>query len=292
MYTIISETTFEINRQNALAHQSLMTLKGERRPKPDRLAFLRAEIRAGQTIQFLWAAVDLNGTRYRINGGHSSYIFAHWPDDEPYPPARARLVIYRVESITQAAELWSKFDSTRSARTDNENLKSLAATDPLFATIGIRQLKVAQGAVITGATANFMALRGLSPAQRFERMRGHSDFIQWFCRGLAVTEKGKYFLRIGVAAAIFGTWKIDAEDAMTFWEQVRDGTDPDPSSATRVLQHRLIVTHVKDGQGAKHKGALPAGEYYKLCVWIWNRWRDGHLTIGALKIPKDPLKPH
>jgi hypothetical protein len=276
----------EITKQFAQEFAGLTQLDRERSRKSSRLTQLDRLIRLGKIKAFNWAVGCYGGTHYRVNGGHTSYLFTV---DTPIPPGATAIVeYYDCDTLDDVAALWSSFDSQLSSRTSNENISIFSSTRDGLKGVSPRVLSLALSAVSFdhwGNNFQFKAPR----LERYELLDQHSPFVRWLA-DLRLTESSRNFLgRVGVVYAMLKTWQISPPAALAFWTEVGQGVTVDdepihPRSPTGQLRTYLLSTDVNNGVGSKTSRPKASFEAMaKRCILVWNHWRRGLSELKLLK---------
>ena len=282
-FSLISVETQPMTRELAIRHMTLPSIKGERGISRTRMFHLKREIEAGNITAFRWVTAAILGTNsiYRVNGQHSSTLFAK----QIAPSGVAILEHYVCESMDAAVSLWSRFDATFSARTRSEIIDATFSTssDEALAKLPKNFCKLVTSAIT-------IAIHGpgydnkISHYEKSSAATEHRDFILWFYE---ILKPEACCNRIGVAVAAFFAYKHSPSMATNFFQEVQEGSNPDPCSATRVLRETLITHTVKTGKGAR-VGArmLTWDQFTELCLSAWHSWIENK-KVKHLRLSKE-----
>ncbi len=289
MWKLISEPrTLEITKELAVEFAKMEAVPGDRTIKPYRTRTYRKILQEGRFRPVTWATVYCKetGKLWRVNGKHTSNLFAEIEDFNVVQPLYAIIEEYECDTEEDAARLYGTFDNGTATRTSSETNSTFARTIELFNELPKRHIDAA----VSGME---MGLNGLSntktlPVERAEHMVKYPNFVLWFSDllsgGPEKAERGnRHMMRQPVVAIMFQTWQISELDATEFWQHVRDQTGPDPRIGDRRLAMFLTIhsTSKEDSdENRKHKTATPKKFYY-VCITAWNSWMN--LTTTQLK---------
>lgn len=251
-----------------------------------RLQVYRRLISTNSFRPVTWASAfckETGGT-YRVNGKHTSTIFASLP-----PEALSGTFItverYHCDTLEEVAHLYSTFDSKMTARSTADINASFAGCVSELANLPVRNVNV----IVSGMAFHIhgdarKASSAEQPPERAERLMEHPEFVVWCSGILGGTEQKKpanhgtrHMKRTAVVAAMFGTYQRDSREATKFWEAVRDESDHPASKPTRKLAHYLVANFSLVGKKVgSHR--IPDREVYVKCLHGWNAWRKGETT--------------
>ncbi len=226
-----------------------------------------------------WATATCKetGTTYRVNGKHTSTILSMM---EPLPEYYVTIEEYDCETLDDVARLYATFDSKMQSRTVGDINASFAATVPELREIAGRTINVS----VSGLSLHFWGRKASAsrqPAERAELILEHSDFIKWldklFTSNLTKQERRscQHLIRMGVVAAMFGSWNKAKGPATEFWMAVRDETGREPTLPDRKLSRFLLSTTANRGIGIHRKKTASEHEFMIKCIHAWNAWRKG-----------------
>jgi hypothetical protein len=95
-----------------------------------------------------------------------------------------------------------------------------------------------------------------------------------------------HMFRGPVAAALYATFAVDADDALRFWQSVATGvgfeSEAEPASRLRQLLRNINIGGGMLQRGSK--GILGAEDLYRACLHAWNRFR----SHGEFKVALRP----
>jgi hypothetical protein len=264
----------------ALKFRDMTACREDRPLRPSRMALLRDIVRDDQMRPPEWATAvcEETGEEYRVNGKHTSTLFAELGPDG----CEGRHVIvsrYACDTLEDVARLYCTFDSKVSARSAGDINRVFAGSHPQLAGLPSRTVNVA----VTGlAYRRWEKGYGSHPAdERAELLLANVPFVVWLHDIFADPDgEGAGLLKRGpVVAAMARTYERAREQAGTFWAAVRDASGPNHRTADRVLSKYLLSTSVDSGEGSRcgRRKAEPREMYVK-CLHAWNAWRRGVTT--------------
>lgn len=245
----------------------------------ERVARLLAEFKDEPTLDFNWAVAILDGVEYRVNGQHTSTIFAtgKYPI---LPGLSVVLATYICSSRIEITNLWGHLDSRDSSRTRGEVVAAYAQTDAQLAKVpkSIVGL-VASGISMAQHTAQLNSTPKLTSEEIGDLVLSNGEFIL-FCWSLSRNIEGQRKIRRApVYAAMYSTYLVDPEACQLFWTAVRDGTGYPRRDPDRVLHNYLGETKVVSS--SKKAYMSESREiFYSKCIHAWNAWRTNReLTV-------------
>lgn len=279
MFALVSSASVPVTHELAERWQAMPTVPGERPLNKGRLAFLKREIQLGNVIPFRWSCASVHGVEYRVNGGHTSYLFSNGLE----PVGTATIEQYRCDSMDDAIRLWAQFDNKASIRTKFEILKTATELDGSLTGIPDWILKVCCAAI---------QMRVLGPGYQskysdHEKARvalKHSDFIRW---AYTIFSYNSRCMKTGPMVAALLTYEQDKEAATQFWTEVETGSNPNPDSGSRALE-RFLLTHSGAQSSRVGRVKLYWDQFADICMAAWTAWREGR-PIKLLKLSKDGI---
>ena len=283
MYKQVSRNTMPLNRTVAAAHAALPQFKGDRSRESargrHRMAWLEERLREGKFHDPTWARARINGTCYKMDGGHSASMLSNTTLDIPTDLC-VTILDFDCETQQDLADLFDQFDARNSIRTSIEKTNAHARVEPELDEISPTDINCAIRGIAT-ALWRCGEYERLDEDARISLIHDHTDFIRWAAPFVRV----RHLRRTGIVAAMFDTYARNRNDATEFWVSVRDENHPDNKNATR----RLAV-FLRDSVGGAKTGRHPWGTraIYVKCCHAWNAWKGGDST--ALKYhPNAPL---
>lgn len=260
-----------------------------------RLQVYRKMVKEGGFRPVTWAKVfcKATGQEYRVNGQHTSTIFAelNLSQHELY----ATIESYECDDLEDVAKLYATFDSKTMTRTSGEINHSFAALIPELAGVEskiINLLVAGLGFAHTPTTHG--SDRGFaSQADRAELLFDNVDVCQWIIRILKDGKKDDRtkLMRMPVIAAMIGSFRKCQKDAEEFWTLVRDETGATVDTPDRKLAKFLNQHFVQGGAKANvpHRFRVLPKEFYVKSIHAWNAWRRD--TTTQLKYQSDAKIP-
>lgn len=266
MFKLESAKRVAMSRNIAVMMQNLHQVPGERNLNKVRIAHMEREIDSGNIVTFHWVTAEVSGNssvRYRINGQHTSYIFATRRE----PVGSILLEHYICDSIEDVISLWSRFDSAVSSRTKNDIFNTTQSGCDELSGLPIQQLRLASRAVCIVEFKSLNA-KGHSHYDKAQLILKHIGYAQWACDVL----KHKSCQRVGVYFAAFHMYHHSYPRATQFWQEVQNGSNPNPYSGSRQLQLILFEFASTHRTGKKF---LRLDQLADLCTQAWRKWLAG-----------------
>jgi hypothetical protein len=261
----------------------LPPLTGDRALKPTRVEHLADRIHNGLAIPFLWVTCFVDGVEYRINGQHSCEVLLGMDSKTP-PSLKVVRIVFDADSVEDAAVLWAQYDAQISTRVANEIYTTRAAAIPELADFAPRFIS----RCATGLGMDHYGIRRGDAAGRAELLSSNVARIHWLYNLIATasqtatTEVRDALERGPVIAAMIRTHRRSAQDATSFWNAVRDGTDTNPGHPTRILRDYLLSHSVANGRGSTGTRSASSVDVLVCCIRAWNAWRK-HVTVKLLR---------
>ena len=251
-----------------------------------RLDHLRREMAAGRFLNLAkWARVYCkhNGRHYRLNGQHTSTVFAERPE------AERPLVVYEhfeCDTPAEVAALFQGYDSRESVRSAGDITRAVFSSSPDLAGYPVRlgQALVGGLAMLAAADREWAegvrqdvksTYRGKSAMDKASAAINYAGFAAWLKDEFGGNEPGALLGRAPVVCAMLATRRADQAAAETFWKEVRDGTNPNPKSGSRVLREYLLAVRLSSSGGGGTRTAAGQREVLAKCLSAWRAWREG-----------------
>ena len=288
MFTLRKSETRPLTRELALEFATMIPSPTERVFKEARLKFLAERYQAGLFVTPHWATVWQGGTRFRMNGNHSSNMLSKVPD--PFPThMMVHIDDYDAEAPEDTVELFRQFDARESSRTSDDVSGAYQYRHPELHDIKRHIAKMG----IEGIAWHMRVVEGVYPGKGDDRYKlfrqaGYYDFLHWL--GTVLDIKTPELQRHEVIAAMFATDLVASggEGSRVFWEEVARGGRPyEDTHPTTVLDKWLKAC--KDGTCGD---TMKSSYHYQGCVYAWNAYREERtikdirfLTSKGLYIP-------
>jgi hypothetical protein len=253
----------------ARRHQALPRSPTEREMEPRRVKELLDRIRSGLLLPCSWATVDYRGTKFRMNGQHSSEAILQAGDLLPDRVA-VHLDHYRTDSAEGMGALFRQFDARFSGRTKQDVAGAYQGLVEPLQKLGRRKAKLG----IEGVAWYLRTIEGVAfPSgdelyQQFMTEAYHA-FLRWLDRILS--PKTPEMERAPVVGAMYATFITSESRSQEFWPHVAREDLADDSDPRSVLSAELVA--VKE-----NKGKVPPptpGEFYAKCIKAWNAFANG-----------------
>jgi hypothetical protein len=272
---------------------SMQTAPNDRPFSDKRRQFLEEQVRLGKfrTASFASVLCEETGVTYRVNGKHSSTLFAGMNGEFPND-IRCIVERYTAKTLRDVADLFSTFDPQESARKQGDINAAFAGSDPELRDLPRKIINLA----VTGISyANWEGnYHGHDSRERAMLSIDNASFVQWLYLVVDNSRKEFKFLRRGsVVAAMFKSFSRSHRAASDFWEEVREASNPDTKSPSRVLNRYLLTTVVgsqrKSSKGADSVDNDTLHAMYVRCLHAWNAYRTS--TTTTLKYYPDKPTP-
>lgn len=270
---------------------SLPTFRGDRQRDSvagrRRIEWLARLIQEGRFYDPEWATAELNGKLYRVNGGHSTAALSLC---NGHFPAGLNAVIRRFhcEDEKDLADLFDHFDTGKSTRSITDRIKAHGAVESELSDVKSTYVKYAISG-IAAYLSDFGESGQLSTDESIQFLHQHQSFIV-FARQF----NGERRLRDrGPMAAMFACYDKNHSLASTFWEEVRDESNPDNTSPTRILS-----VFLRDQKGEESSKRFDMRAIYAKCIHAANAWQAGKSTDlkyhhkAALPVLRWPVGEH
>lgn len=240
-------------------------------------------------VQWATALCIETATTYRVNGKHTSTVFAGY--DELPQRVCATVEHYQCDTLDDLARLYATFDSRIQVRTTNDINRAFAAVDPDLRDIPSSVINLCVTAVAYAKDHDQYAAR--SAADRAECLLDDEVklFVEWVGSISIRRDSSAHMRRSCVVAAMYESWRKSRRDANEFWMAVRDGSGQNHKSPDRMLHRYLLTIGVfKAGAANSRKRKLAAPrEMFAKCIHAWNAWRRDETTdmkyYAQAKIP-------
>jgi hypothetical protein len=293
---VVSDTTVKFDIDKAWEYGDLPIFQGERNVVTDHVQRLYDAMRRQS---FNWRLIILssawhNGTRYKVNGQHTSAAFIELSGQEIaklYPNINVREIIYDAKSEEDLVAIYSMYDVSL-PRTDGHLTKL-----QLLNKTSVDGVNVSNIACLTSGMKFWLFEkkheRGrYGPAETTalvdkhqQAFRNVADFIQ------ANPDNAKTIKRQGVIAAMFATYNKVPTIATGFWQKVADGIGLDSKTDPRYKLNRLLQEVVINAAGRSNQRTVSSEELYRMCVSAWNKWRNDEVAQVALRTTKRRVAP-
>jgi len=275
--------TEKVTQGLAMKFRDMDPVPHDRPLNPKRVEAYRKMLAAGLFRPVQWATVHCNETQatYRVNGKHTSSLFAEY-EDLPQP-VHATIEHYHCDDIDDVARLYATFDSRTQVRTTNDINRAFAAVDPDLAEIPTKIINLCVTAISYYKHGDTYAQ--VPAAERAESLLDeyNKTFVNWVHEvlGSSASDATRLLWRSPVVSAMYATHQKSKRDANEFWLAVRDGTGATPKKPDRVLNRFLLGKTVNSGAQAtrrKRDSVAAPREMYVKCLHAWNAWRRDTTT--------------
>jgi hypothetical protein len=219
----------------------------------------------------LWAKANVieTGGEYRVNGKHTSTVFAGL---DPMPELYATIEHYSCDTLEDLARLYSTYDSKIQSRSVADINRSFVSCIEELNDLSMKTVNK----VISGISYNKFGEKSSSmqPMDRAEEIFDNIKFALWVDRIFGANSELSYLLRVPVVAAMHATFNKSMIDATVFWQAVRDETGEKPGLPDRKIA-RFLLTHRsrRASREAPKKEHVADRAFYVKCLHAWNAWR-------------------
>jgi hypothetical protein len=265
---------------------SMSSIPHDRPLSERRIEIYRVALKEGAFRPVTWAKAvcDEDDMIYRVNGKHTSTLFANFDGDLPFVTIES----YQCDTLEDLPRLYATFDSRTQSRTSGDINRTFAASNATLSRIPAFTIN----AIVSGLGYGMWQDQSYSrqPVERAELMLENVDFALWFY-SIAGTVKPAILFRSPVVGAMFNTWSKNKTQATTFWRSVQDGTG-EVDSPERKLERWLLVNNMIRGKGEGNPNSRKASprEFYVKCLLAWNAWRKQENTtlryVATAALPK------
>jgi len=280
MFKLVSTRTRTLTTKLAQEFMAMQPFPGDRPLSQTRLRYLESEVAAERFHGCVWATFecDEDGQVYRVNGKHTSHLFA----DPSFNLPHVRITIKCFSGITMrdGAECYQTFDDSSCSHTASDVNRSVAGCIDDLAIVPNRIISLCvQGMSIITFGIDYGTRRGgMGKKDRAALLYNNVAFCL-FVRELATDSDSFNMLRRGpVAGAMFSNYRESPELATEFWTAVRDGTSVSPESPDRVLQRYLMTKNLNIGAGVRggitKKRHVTRQEMHEFCLSSWVKWLE------------------
>ena len=271
MHTLLGTKQVPLTRKFAATFSSLASIKGDRdretRAGRARIKILRRLVEEKKFHTPKWATATCNGRTYRMNGGHTSLMFAN---GETQIPDGMNVIVdeFACETREDLADLFDQFDARVSVRSPKDKIKAHLGADDKLEQVSAT---VAAGAVrgIAACLSEFGKSQHLIEEERIRLVHSHGDFLLW----VGQYSKPRHMGRSGVVAAMFRTFGRSTQDATRFWTYVLSESHANNRNATRTLASFLKATLLP-----QEKIKWGPRAYYVKSIHAWNAWKENRTT--------------
>lgn len=271
---------------------SLPGLPSEREIQKDHVEKLKARMLNGMMLEdnVSVATIGVNGKTYKGNGQHT--CTARNEPNGDAPNLKINYCHYDVASLADAAQLYAQFDPSWGGRRFPHIAGAIWSTDGMLKKFGSKRfLSLAAGAIAFDKMGRtFRAKQQLTGDDRINLPKQHTKAVEILQQ--ITEEESHHLMRDAVFCAMYQTIRVDAEAALRFWSDVRDGAmleKDDPRKRLEVYLRRIVSNMGPGSTKAANVNRKPGNnELYTKCIHFWNAWREGR-TTDAKWYPSAPL---
>lgn len=274
--------TKPLTRHLAETWYQMQPVKVDRPLSQRRIEAYEKIAKAGMFRPINWASVYCKETDeiYRVNGKHTSTLFATRVDPKSVPPIYVIIEEYTADTLNDCVNLYSTFDSKTQTRSSGDINMSFASVIPELTGLHSRMVNLAVGG-LTWFKDPVSRMAGASTAEKAELLFEYPHWVLWLC-GLLGVETGsvetalrqyRFMANVPVAGAMFATYHRDKKDATAFWRLVRDETG-EAGSPDRKLAKYLFSCTIRRSKRDNVSSDVRR-EMYAKSIHAWNAWRRG-----------------
>lgn len=272
-FRLVESVTLTVPRDRAVSmahtHQTLPRSPTERELEPKRVTELVTRIKERLWLPCSWATVMYQGTKFRMNGQHSSQAILDAADLLPDRVA-VHLDSYEADSPEGMGILFRQFDARFSGRSKQDIAGAYQGLVKALEGVSRRKGKLG----IEGIGWYRRSIEGLpvpSGDDLYQEFMtpGHHAFLRWLDKILSI--KTPELERAPVIGAMYATFIANETEAQNFWPHVAKSDLVDDTDPRAVLSTELV-----DFKTNRKKQETPTpAEFYAKCVKAWNAFRSG-----------------
>ena len=253
--------------------QAAASIPGERPIRPKRANTIRQWIANGRFCRanFAYAKCKEDGVTYRVNGQHTSHELSKCDDDDPnaldFPQdVEVHIEHWECDNLGDLADIFDTFDNPTSARSNDDKLGVFLAQYDDLRGVSKTVTKAAVQAV-NEYRRGLMSDECRPVHSRELGLLLADDEIREFVRFCADFEESVYrgWKNYGIGAAMYETWKEDAETAREIWSEVFEESNPDPRSPMRLWVSQMRASEARSGKDKRWYYRSARREYKKWC---------------------------
>lgn len=221
-----------------------------------------------------WASVKVDDKVYRVNGKHTSTAACDVFESGADLIAHITVRQFEAKNMEGAARLYSTFDPRTSTRTKTDVIRAFSATSELLAGKTSRYLSVITAGLAYAKWGD--KYKKHTTNEQAELLVANTDFANWVASFWDGAESmPKHVMRMSVVAAMYlTTAKETYENAMEFWQKIRDDCDGKKSDPARKL-YTFLISHKVGATRAPAGERTNDREILWLCLSGWNAWKTG-----------------
>ena len=280
--------TFKVTAKLANEFATMDSAHTDRPLSERRLGVYRSVLKAAGFRPVTWAKAWCKETEqfYRVNGKHTSTLFASVDLRESPQDVFVVVEEYECDTLEDVARLYATFDSQTQVRNQTDINRSFAATIPELKEFDTRIINLLVGGLVYAdfptATGGSTDVSGFpkTPAERAEYLFDNVEFCVWAKDILLERGKCPHLHRVPVVGAMVGCWRKAKKDAETFWTAVREETGEKPDLPDRKLAKFLSTMASNNGThaGVPRRFRITAKEFFCKSIKAWNAWRKKEST--------------
>jgi len=291
-WTLKWEKRVPFTRKVAKTLAGLQETEFERRLTQKHIDHLAQEVAAGRfnaaIVILATAYCAAEGVTYRINSQHCcSFHIEYMPAD--WAPMVTRQH-YSVKAHDDLRKLYAAFDRGKS-RTPAQIIQTRVFGVPAFDGIQKRTVQqLAAGFKLYKWTEQEVSRHSIDEVADL-MTNGYQNLSRDSATVLGTRKKEyDHVMRAPVIAAIFATTEKNKKASHVFWQGVREGIGLTKRSPQLKLRDYLQTRTVNTGRGAGKKATTSREGMYRVCVGMWNAWREGR-EVSQVKYVRSPSRP-
>ena len=272
----LSDRKIALTIAHAVEYTQLPVFRGERTVGNAWAQHLLDEMMRGE---FNWDLVVLGrcevGDRtFKVNGQHTAWARIA-ADLTPDP--KVREIVYRVDTEEQLRRVYRSFDRAK-VKSDGHLMQVELLGQDLDPAITKEWATLVANGVKLWKFENVEAYRKID-GEQIAAMVGDPalkplyTLVCLFCQG--TPQAHSIIRRQATAAAMLETFGVDAAAAASFWGDVAEGTNLVKHDARYLLHNYLGRAVLAMKSRLEDRQVVHSEEMYRVCVHLWNKWRDG-----------------
>lgn len=266
--------TVKITRKLAQEYALMERAPHDRELQPRRLDHINRIINENRLRPPEWVSAYClaTSTLYRINGKHTSTVISGLnkiPDH-----LKAITSKYECATLEDVADLYATFDAKFTSRSARDIYTVFGQSHPALTDVQTHVLALCAAGITYGIHESG---KGRVPVEeRARKLLENPEFVLFVASLNIRAAEFRWLARSAVVAAMYKVWMKSKTGCVSFWKSVRDGDDPDPQSASRVLQRWLMTTSLSS-KNSVHTETNRSTDHEMLsrCILAYNSWRKG-----------------
>lgn len=271
---ITKPTVTKMTVQLAEKFRDMEPFPNDRPLSANRLAEFKQIMVDGDFRGAEWASVTVGDKTYRVNGKHTSTAACDVFESGQELLAHITVRQFEAENMEGAARLYSTFDPRVSSRTKTDVLRAFSSASDLLSGKKSRYLSVITAGLAYAKWGDKYKKHNTN--EQAELLVANTEFANWVASYWDGAEnQPKHVIRMSVVAAMYLTTEKETyENAMEFWQKIRDDSDGKKSDPARKL-YTFLISHKVGAVKAIPADRTDDREILWLCLSAWNAWKTG-----------------